>query len=300
MNRVVVSIVTYNSAKVIAGCLQSLPSDVDIVIQDNGSRDNTLDIVRRERPDAVIHALRRNLGFGRAHNRTIHATNHEFVLILNPDTVMLPGCIDHLLKSADTHPDAGMIGAVHQQEDGTPNPCYRNDFDYYPQLARDKNNYQAKGAGCALACREICAEQITGALMLLRRSVLHVIKGFNPSIFMYFEDDDLCARMRKAGYSVIVEPAARVVHFEGKSAGGSRRVACIKGYQFERSRKIVYAHYHGCTGLNGLIAENAWRCIRRMIKAVLCGNVYKIYYYAAGLRGVFSRVPRRCCLNVCS
>ena len=292
MARIAVSLVTYNSAAVIVDCLRSLPDHVDIYIQDNNSSDTTLDSVRRERPQAHIRHLRHNIGFGRAHNKTFRETDHDFVLVLNPDTILLPGCLDHLIETAKIYPQAGVIGALHQQHDGAVNACFRNDLDYYPQIIGEPSLYKAKAAGKATPEAPVCVEQMTGALMLFRRSALDKIKGFDRRLFMYFEDDDICARLRLNGFNVILCPMARVVHFEGKSAGGSSRVACIKGYQFERSRKIIYAIYHGRDGgFLKLVLGGTLRCLRRVLRYTLKNDRNRTLYYLAGIAGLWSGLP---------
>lgn len=290
---VCVSIVTYNSAGVIADCLRSIPQDAEIYIADNGSRDQTIDIARSVRPDAFIKRLRRNVGFGRAHNINFRRSQAPFILILNPDTILLPGCLDHLLQAAQRYPDSGLIGAIHQQADGRLNACFKNDIDFYPQLVR--RTTKARLSSALVPDGDICVEQVTGALMLLKRSVLQAVNGFSPQIFMYFEDDDLCARIRKAGYSIILTPDARVIHLEGRSSRAhSFRIDRIKGYHFERSRKIVHAMYHGHNKDSyTLVTSGLWRCLRRAIRYGLKNDMGRSVYYLSGMAGLLSPLPKR-------
>ncbi len=282
----IVSIVTFNSGRVIADCLQSIPSDIPVVIVDNGSTDDTLAVVRQTRPTAMVIKTRRNLGFGRAHNLAIHRTDSDFILVLNPDTVLLPNCIAALLQAANRYPDSGLIGAMHQQPDGTFNSCFRNDMHCHLQLARVK---ATSIAGNQPPMGDLCVEQVSGALMLLRRSAIRKTGGFNKNIFMYFEDDDLCARLRLAGFSLVITPLARVIHYEGQSAGSSLRVNCIKGYHFERSRKLVYALYHGRGfGFRMMLLSHIVRNLRRTIRYRLKNDKGRAVYHLAGIKGLLS------------
>lgn len=294
MTTVCVSLVTYNSGSVIGDCLRSIPPDVPVYVADNGSTDQTLDVVRQVRPDAHIKKLR-NIGFGRAHNVNIRNSDSDFVLVLNPDTILLPDCLAVLLDTAHGHPDAGLVGALHQQPDGALNACFKNDRDYYPQLIRCA---AAKSSSRAIVPDgPLCVEQITGALMLIRRQALQAVTGFSERLFMYFEDDDLCARIRKAGYAVIVAPQARVIHLEGKSSatsGASHKVACIKGYHFERSRKVVHVLYHGRNAAYyQLILSGVVRCLRRAVRYRLKNDPGRAVYYMAGIKGLLSPLPAR-------
>ncbi|HEY1096838.1 MAG TPA: glycosyltransferase family 2 protein [Alphaproteobacteria bacterium] len=289
MPSLAVSLVTFNSAGVIAACLRSIPMDVPVYVVDNGSNDNTLDMIRQERPDAVITVPHRNMGFGRAHNLNARKITADYILVLNPDTVLQSACLVYLLDAAQA-PDAGMVGALHQNDEGDVQSCFHNDLDYYPQLAPYKRKYCRKAVAATIVPDgPVCVEQITGALMLIRRDVYALVKGFNPKLFMYFEDDDICARIRKAGYNIILAPQARVIHYEGKSSGSSDRVQCIKGYHFERSRKIVHAAYHG-RGVSyyGLIGTGLLRCLRRAVKYRLKGKRSRAVYYMAGCKGLLS------------
>jgi N-acetylglucosaminyl-diphospho-decaprenol L-rhamnosyltransferase len=290
MSSVAVSIVTYNSAAVIADCLRSLPRDVTVYVTDNNSTDNTVDIVQHECPDAIITASPENMGFGCAHNNNIAQTSADYILVLNPDTVLYPDCLQQLLDAAKHYPDAGMIGALHEKANGQYSACFRNDFNYYPHLARSRKNYNPKADGSViLPDAAVCVEQITGALMLITRAALKAVNGFNSRLFMYFEDDDLCTRVRQAGYTIVLAPQARVVHYEGLSSGVSYRVQRIKGYHFERSRKIVHADYYGRGGsYYALIATGFIRCLSRALKCTLKGEMPRAVYYLAGCGGLLA------------
>ena len=292
MTSVAVSIVSFNSARVIADCLRSIPLNVTVYIVDNGSTDDTLAIVAQTRPDAHIIKPRKNLGFGRAHNAVFRRTDTDFVLVLNPDTILQKGCLDQLFLSAERYPDSGLMGALHVQNDGRINECFKNDLDCAVHLARGL--YNRKAAGCAKPGNDICVEQVTGALMLIRRSALQATKGFQRHLFMYFEDDDLCARIRLAGFSIILCPSARVVHLEGKSTHSrSYRVDCIKGYHFERSRKIVHTLYHGKNlGFYKLIIAGLWRCLRRATRYRFKNDIGRTVFYLAGMAGLLSPLPK--------
>ena len=295
VSHVAISIVTFNSARVIGACIRALPPHVPLYVMDNGSRDDTVNVIRALRPDAVVKTARRNLGFGRAHNRTMRAIRRDhpdvdFILVLNPDTILQPGCFDQVLHTAQTYPAAGIIGALHIQDDGTINPCFRNDFDFYPQLARPGTPFHARGAAARITPQDVvCVEQITGALMLLRTAALDRITGFDKRLFMYFEDDDLCARARLAGYNILLCPQARVVHLEGKSSGTSYRTQWIKGYHFERSRKYMHRFYHGRGWSYYIIVmQGVGRCLRRAVKAALKGRMTQAVYYLAGCAALLS------------
>lgn len=288
-SRVTVSLVTYNSAQVIAGCLKAIPPETTVMILDNNSSDNTVAVAKEARPSVIITKTRKNLGFGRAHNYNLRRVKTEFGLVLNPDAYLMPGCFDRMLKTADTYPDAAIIGAQHYDQDGvTPEVSIGNDPYCYIRLERARfNAVHAKKFPDATCC----VEYIIGAVMLLRVSAMQVSGFFDPKIFMYHEDAEICARARMAGFSVLLEPLAKAIHLSGKSCGNSCFVARLKQYYHSKCKLQVYAKYHGIGAkFFAFSAKEFLMQLRRLFKAVIKGNRLNIHKHAAGIWGVGSGI----------
>ena len=285
--RITISLVTFNSAQVIAGCLESIPAEIPVMILDNNSRDDTIAVARAVRPSVTIVKARKNLGFGRAHNYNLRRTKTEFGLVLNPDTVLLPGCLEHLLHAADSHANAAIIGGQHYHADGkTPVVCIGTDTYCQINLEREKQrSTHARKHPDALCC----VEYIIGALMLFRMAHFQKTGLFDRKIFMYHEDVEICARVRKAGYTVLFEPLAKVVHLCGQSSKCCPFVARLKQFYHSQCKLIVFRKYHSSPVRFYLFAlREILMQLRRLLKATLTLNWLGMHKHAAGICGVFS------------
>jgi N-acetylglucosaminyl-diphospho-decaprenol L-rhamnosyltransferase len=225
-------IVSYNSADYLPDCLRSLRSEGvdDIVVVDNASSDGSVEVVRAADPAVSVVETGANLGFGSAANRGVAATAGEYVLILNPDTVVEPGTAKALSEALDRDPGLAVVGPRMENLDGTLYPSVRR----FPEMAVAFGHaflglvWPANPATRRYRMLDWDHERpaadvdwVGGACMLVRRSAFDLIGGFDEAYFMYVEDVDLCWRLGQAGWRIGYEPSARVVHALG---GSSRRV----------------------------------------------------------------------------
>jgi GT2 family glycosyltransferase len=280
--RLTISLVTYNSAAVVASCLESIPADIPVRVVDNASCDDTVAIIRNTRPGAIVAVAKKNLGFGRAHNFNLRHMETEFGLVLNPDTILLPACLDELIQTADEDAQAAIIGAQHVHPDGEAYSCFGNDLLYYPQITP----YPEKKAASVTAQGIICVDLIVGALMLLRRSAFQKNIYFDPKIFMYFEDGDICAQVRLRGNTVLLNPRARVIHLQDKSSPNSLQIARLKGFASQQAKIYTYRKYHpGAAEFYPYALKSLSVILRRMLKALVKNDTYNFHRYAAGCAG---------------
>jgi N-acetylglucosaminyl-diphospho-decaprenol L-rhamnosyltransferase len=225
-------IVSYNSADYLPDCLRSLRSEGvdDIVVVDNASSDGSVEVVRAADPAVSVVETGANLGFGSAANRGVAATAGEYVLILNPDTVVEPGTAKALSEALDRDPGLAVVGPRMENLDGTLYPSVRR----FPEMAvafghaflglvwpanPATRRYRMLDWDHDRQAADV--DWVGGACMLVRRSAFDLIGGFDEAYFMYVEDVDLCWRLGQAGWRIGYEPSARVVHALG---GSSRRV----------------------------------------------------------------------------
>jgi N-acetylglucosaminyl-diphospho-decaprenol L-rhamnosyltransferase len=206
--RVTAVLVSHDSAGLLPACLDALTAEgVAIVVVDNASRDASAALA--EARGAAVIRLSRNEGYGRANNAGIAAASTEFVLVCNPDAVPDPGSMAALVAAADRYPDAGLLAPRIVEPDGR--------FFFQPRslLAPYLTN---PGGHLALPEGDACAPFLSGACFLIRRELALALGGFDPAIFLFYEDDDLCRRIADAGHALVHVHDAVVRHARGASS----------------------------------------------------------------------------------
>lgn len=222
--------VTYHSAATIAGFLAACPAGVPVVLVDNASTDETIEVAQRARPDLVVIANAANRGFGAAANQGLDAVRTEFALLANPDARLSAEAIAALLAAAEAFPGHRLLAPLLLDEAGAPVRSWNAGQARRRRLPRDR-------AGEPWPEGPICVEFASGACLLLRPA-----EGlrFDPGFFLFYEDDDLCHR---AGGALLV-PAARVAHAGGGSSAPSRAVSWRKAHCMAWSR-LRFTALHG-------------------------------------------------------
>lgn len=247
-DRLAIIIVTFNSAEEIDGCLQSLVGHTDpfpttITVVDNASRDGTADHIRRRWPTVSVIEAGANLGFARANNLGIRATQSEFVLLMNPDTVAPPAAIQTLVRGLASHPDAAIAGPRLLNDSGFPELSWGVRVTPWTELRqmvfsrlyhRKVRRYVRQIDKVSRQAREVA--WVSGACMLIRRPDLEAVGLLDERFFMYLEDVDLCLAMTRRGRTVLYVAGAEVVHYRGRSAP--------KNPDLERQRQQSHVVYY--------------------------------------------------------
>lgn len=218
MAEVSVVVVTFESQATIAACLASLPPDLETVVVDNGSLDETVAIVRERFPHVAVIEGDVNRGFGAGCNLGVARTSGERVLLLNPDAAVTPGAIAALQAALAADRRLGAVGPLIRNPDGTPELSWGADPDLVSEWrrAREQHGRSPRPAPPQALSR---VDWVSGACMLIRREAWAAVGGFDEDFFLYFEDCDLCLRLRRAGWGVAIAPDAEVNHVRGASAG---------------------------------------------------------------------------------
>lgn len=222
-------VVNYNARDHLLACVQSLRAEGvrDIVVADNASRDGSREALATADPQVRFHPTGSNLGYGAGANRGARATDPAtpYLLCMNPDARLEPGAVKALVETLDLRPDVAIVGPRIEQPDGALYPSART----FPSLADAVGHaflgmvwpsnpftrrYRMLDWDHAAAAD---VDWVSGSCFLVRRAAWDEIGGFDESYFMYAEDVDLCWRARGAGWQVVYEPAARVVHTQGAS-----------------------------------------------------------------------------------
>lgn len=230
---VAILIVTYNSAGQIEACLRSVLAQrravrQEIIVVDNASSDQTVDLIRREFPAVKLLTPGRNLGFAAGVNLAARAADAEFVLLLNPDTVVLDHAIDVVVEFARAHPHYGIYGGRTLKPDGSLEPSSCWGMPDLWSLAMFASGLNLVGRGNSVldpeslgrwprdTVREVGV--ITGCFLLAERHAWSALGGLDERYFLYGEDVDFSKRARLAGYHPVICPAARIVHEVGQSS----------------------------------------------------------------------------------
>ncbi|KQM82767.1 glycosyltransferase family 2 protein [Agromyces sp. Leaf222] len=245
-------IVTYGRSDLVRDCLDSLESAMPsartrVLVIDNDSPDGTADVVEREYP--TVHLTRResNDGFAVANNVALRSSSSAYALLLNPDTRVEPGTIDHLIDVLEREPDIGMMGCRLLTADGTLDHAAKRSI---PSVGTAAKYFLLRALGRTGSdyvrpdIRDDAVadvDAVNGAFMLVRGSALHAVGLLDERYWMYAEDLDWCIRFRKAGWRVVYDGRVIAHHLKGGSSDGLRRVAL--NYQFHRSMALFYLRH---------------------------------------------------------
>jgi GT2 family glycosyltransferase len=222
-------IVSYNTREMTRACLQSLPQsdDYQVIVLDNASSDGSADAIAAHSSRPQLIASTENVGFARANNLAAKEARGEFLLLLNPDTVVLPGAIEELVAFAERTPEARLWGGRTLFGDGGLNAtsCFADMTPWslaarvlgLTALAPASEWCNPETYGRWLRDTERDVDIITGCFLLVRRDFWERLGGFDPDFFMYGEEVDLCLRARAFGARPRVTPAATIIHYGGQS-----------------------------------------------------------------------------------
>ena len=250
MPRLSIIIVTFNSRADIDACLRSLTDgihiDREIVIVDNASTDGTGAYVRERWPGVLLIDLGANLGFARATNIGIQQTFGELVLLLNPDTAVRPGAIDHLVAALEQDSHVGVVGPRIVDEDGCAELSFGRMVSPLVELRQKilmignrRRNPVLRSLVERMTRQTKDVDWVTGAGLLTYRADLEAVGLLDERFFLYMEDVDLCASIRARGRRVRFVADVEITHRRGASASPAARQAA-----YRRSHLAFYQKHH--------------------------------------------------------
>lgn len=224
-------VVSFNTRDLTLDALRSAAAETraahEIIVVDNASADGSVAAIAAHRPAPHLIALGENVGFARANNVAARAARGDYLLLLNPDTVVLDGAIDKLLAFARANPAAGIWGGRTLFPDGSLNPssCWRR-MTIWNLFCRASGltgvfpgsalfNGEAMAGWRRDTVREV--DIVSGCFLLIRRDMWQRLGGFDATFFMYGEEADLCLRARRLGARPTITPEATIVHLGGAS-----------------------------------------------------------------------------------
>ncbi len=203
------------------------PSIKEIIVVDNGSSDGTADMVRDRFPQAQLMANDRNMGFAAAVNKGFSRSIGEYVLLLNSDTLLVPGEVTKMMAYMAAHEAVGICGPQLIYPDERPQRSFASVpsllFEVIPRPLLETVFPRKYPAGKPIRrpapLEPFRVPSLIGAAIMIKRSLLAHLGGFDERFFFFLEETDLCVRARNAGYEVVLYPDARVIHHQGKTVG---------------------------------------------------------------------------------
>jgi O-antigen biosynthesis protein len=253
--KLTVIIINYNVEHFLEQCLQSVRLasqniDTETIVVDNNSVDGSLSMLREKFPEVKIMANHENLGFSKANNQAIRVAKGEYVLLLNPDTVVEAGTFALTLAFMDEHPEAGALGVkmidgkghfLPESKRSLPTPAVSFfKISGLASLFPRSRTFGKYHLGYLDKDKIHQVEVLSGAFMLLRKSALDKTGLLDEAFFMYGEDIDLSYRITRAGYVNYYFPLTRIIHYKGESTKKSSVNYVFTFY----NAMIVFARKH--------------------------------------------------------
>lgn len=280
-----VVIVSYHSAHLLERCLQDWAAATaglraELSVLENGTGEAIGPLVQALVPGARVRVRQRSIAFSAAVNEAFAGARGRHYVLLNPDTLLAPGCLSRLVQHLDQHPDVGIVGPrvwddaarTSQQRSFRRFPGLRTAFCHrYSWLARwwprnpwTRDYLQLDAAPDAVQD----TDWVSGCCLAIRGELFQRLGGLDPRYPMFCEDVDLCRRAHEAGFRVVYDPRAEIVHF----VGGSRRKAPLRA-EWLRHRSIGHylRKFHGRGNpLTWLLLAGVWT--RFAIRAAFGGR----------------------------
>lgn len=247
-------IVSYNVRELVLQCLASIEREegisLEVILVDNASSDGTLEAVAEGYPEVRLIAPGENLGFARANNLAWKEARGRHILFLNPDTVVHPGTLAGMVRFLDEHPEVGAAGCKLFYGDGT----LQYTCNTFPSLLREvygfyrlerflpvnalTRRFKLERTRSYEQSREV--DWLLGAFLVVPSRVLAEVGAFDERFFLYYEEIDLCRRIRQAGYSIRFLPQFSTIHFTGKSS----EQAFLRSFLARQRSRLRYFRKH--------------------------------------------------------
>lgn len=294
MNQVTIILISYNSENYIVNCINSVIQNTksvsyDITVVDNASQDNTLNLIRLKFPQIKLIVNKSNYGFAKAVNQAAKESKSEYILLLNPDTVLMNNAVQifyEYLERSDNK-DVACVGGGIFSEDNKPAISY----GFFPSLKQIffeefglrklflKYYYKKLSPGCYFTGeKEKEVDYICGANLFIRKSVFDLAGCLDEDFFLYYEETELSFRLKKKGYKNMLIPEAKIVHFEGKSVGETNfNILSIK-------KKSELLFFKKCRGSLSSYNAKLFYLAGALFKFVICIDVKQLKIFKTILK----------------
>ncbi len=227
-----ICILNWNGSALLAGCLRSVrevahlnQTRLEVIVVDNGSTDDSVEMVRRDFPEARLLTNGKNISVSAATNQGLRLAKGNFSLILNNDIILLEDCLDQMVHFLESNPKAGIVSSRLLNPDGTTQVHYY--LGHFPTVGSVVEQLlwvtRLWGGGVPrgmvnwnpdIPCR---MEQVPGACMMVQRAVFEQIGFWDERFTCWYEDVDFCLRAHQAGWEIWYIPTAQVIHYGGST-----------------------------------------------------------------------------------
>jgi GT2 family glycosyltransferase len=224
-------IVNWNVEKLLRDCLRSIYENTkkisfEVILIDNASHDGSVEMVKKEFPHVHLIANTDNAGFTKANNQGIRIAKGRLIMLLNPDTELLGNAVLNMVHFMDAHKDCGALGAELKNTDGSLQRSCKTfpslEVTLYNSLFLDSLFPSSQIFGKHYMTwwdfnepREV--DQPMGSALMIRREVMDSVGMFDENIFIWFDEVDLCYRIKHAGWKIFFTPSAQIKHHLSKS-----------------------------------------------------------------------------------
>jgi len=220
-------IVNYKTKNLQEQCLNSIYSEnyhssYEVSVVDNDSKDSSIEMVKKKFPQVKLIENRNNLGFAAANNQALRRSNARYLLLINPDTVVLPDSLNVMMEFMDEHPEAGIAGCKLLNPDYSLQYSCRKFSNFATFFLRGIHLDSIFPNNTMLRkymmfdwdhnqVREV--EWVLGSCMMVRRKAIEQVGMLDENFVLYFEDQDWCYRMWKHGWKIYYVPQAQMIHY---------------------------------------------------------------------------------------
>lgn len=248
-------IVSYNTKELLADCLDSISKfsknlKCETFVVDNDSRDNTAEFVKKNYSWVKLIANRQNLGFSKANNLAIRKATGTYILILNPDTKLMPNTLKDIKDFMDkSSPNVAIATCRVELASGLLDRDCRRLFPTPPRalthfsglsiLFNKSSFFNGYYCGHLPEDKEHEIDACVGAFMFIKKDLLSKVGFFDEDYFFYGEDLDLCYRFKKAGYKIIYTPVTKIIHYKGASSGIKSHSQHLSKASLESKKKVL-------------------------------------------------------------
>lgn len=245
MAEISIILVNYNDRPHLEDCLRSIKTegetiDLEVIVVDNASTDGSPALVQQRFPWVRLVRNPKNLGFSRANNKGFHVSSGDFVLFLNTDTTFFSGALTTLRDKMKKDPEIGAAGPILVNKEKKCQVSFGGKRGYFHEavLKLFLNRIYQRRIGRLRTVKEV--DWVSGACLFVRRKAFEEAGQFDERFFLYYEDIDLCFRIKNCGWKIVLLPQAHIFH-EG---GASTSSLSLKSRYHYRESQIYFYEKH--------------------------------------------------------